>query len=85
MSILDKIAENVDYSQNIGKMLSLVKICKYFDFGQYCRTISILANIYEKSRLRTKIMKISILVKIVGKSWSWSTFSENLDFCQYLR
>ena len=30
-------------------------------------------------------MKIWILVKNVGKSWSWSTFSENFDFSQYLR
>ena len=31
------------------------------------------------------LMKISIFVKIYEKSRFWSTFSENVDFSQYIR
>ena len=70
-------------------MLILVKICKYFDFGRYLW----------KSRLWTKIMKISIskisiLVNIYenldfGQNWwkspFWSKFSGNLDVGKHAR
>ena len=81
-SILDKIAENVDCCKNFRKMSIWVKISwfwskssKNFHFN-HCLW---------KSRFWSKFTKISVLVKIVGKSWSWSTFAENLDFSQDLR
>ena len=72
-------------------MSVLVNICKYVDFRQTFPKISILVKILKKISVLQKIRfrqicrKISILVKIVWKSWSWSTFSANLDFSQYLR
>ena len=58
------------------KILEKFGIDENLDFGQ---------NLW-KCRFWSKFMKMSILVKIVGKSWSWSTFSENFDFSQwYLR
>ena len=67
MSILDKIALNVDYNQNFRKMSSWLNIGKYLDFGQNFRKTSILVDIDENLDL-VKIDEISILVKIVGKS-----------------
>ena len=78
ITLLDKIAENVDYSQFFQKMSIWVKICKYnvsrfwwkssnnFDYLQYLW----------KSRFWSKFMKISILVKIVGKFRFWSIIME---------
>ena len=64
MSILGKIGENVDCSQNFRKMLVWVAICKYLEvyenlgFGQNCR---------ENLDLGQHFWKISILVNIFGK------------------
>ena len=87
MSISVIIEENIDFSRNLQKNLRFLvkKKLENLDFGQNFRKISILVNIYENFDLGQKLMKISILVKIVEKSWSCSIFSENLDFCQYLR
>ena len=52
-----------------------VKIIENFELGQYSW----------KSRFWSEFMKILVSAKIVGKSWPWSTFSENLDFSQYPR
>ena len=52
-----------------------IKICKYVDFGQK----------YPKYRFLSKFLKISILVKIVGKSQIWSNLSKNVDFGQNCR
>ena len=77
-----KFTKNFDFGQYLWKSrfwskfmkISIsVKIIEHFEFGQYSW----------KSRFWSELMKISVLVKIVGKSWSWSTFSENLDFSQY--
>ena len=77
-----KFSKNFDFGQYLWKSrfwskfmkISIsVKIIEHFEFGQYLW----------KSRFWSELMKISVLVKIVGKSWSWSTFSENLDFSQY--
>ena len=59
----------------IDQISILVKIIENFEFGQYLW----------KSRFWSEVVKILVLAKIVGKSWSWSTFSENLDFSQSLR
>ena len=70
MSILDKIAENVDYSQIFRKMSIWVKICKYLDFGQNYRIISILIKkkITGNLDLKKELSENSILVNIFGKS-----------------
>ena len=76
MSILDKIAENVDYSQNVnlGQYLQISwfwsKFSKNFDFSQYLC----------KSRSWSKFMKISILVKNVEKFSIFVNIYGNLDF-----
>ena len=76
MSILDKIAENVDYSQIFSKNV---------DLGQKFANISMLVKIVEKFRfwsilsenldLGQHFRKISILLNIFGKifprSWFW--------------
>ena len=54
MSILDKIEENTDYSQNLNKCL----------FESKFANISILVKIFEKFRFWSIFMKILILVKI---------------------
>ena len=55
MSILDKIAENVDYSKNFRKK---------YRFGSKFANISMLVKIFENFRFWSKFLKLSILVKI---------------------
>ena len=74
LSILDKIAENVDYSQNFRKMSICVKICKYFDFGQNCRQISILVNIYGNLEFGKKNHENLDFGQIYRKFRIWSVF-----------
>ena len=57
MSILDKTAENVDYSPNFRKMLIWVKVCKYFDIGTKFSKESILVKIVEKSQIWLNLSK----------------------------
>ena len=76
MSILDKIAENVDYNQIFRKISIWVKICKYldfgqkksenFDFGQYLWKSRFWWKLSENLALGHHFWKISILVKIFG-------------------
>ena len=73
---LDKIAENVDYSQNFRKMSTWVKICKYLDFGQNFLKISIFIKIFENIACGENCWKIWNLVKIFGKSRFWSKFTK---------
>ena len=68
MLILDKIAENVDYSENFRKMSTWVKICKYLEFSQN----------FQKSRFLLKFSKILISAKIVENS----EISKNIDVGQ---
>ena len=50
MSISEKIAKNVDYSQNFRKVSIWVNnIHENLDFDQNCRKILILVNILENS------------------------------------
>ena len=75
ISILDKIAENVDYSKNFGKMSIWVKICKYFAFGQNCRKITSLVNFYGNLDFGQSLWI----------SRFWSQLSWNLDLGQHFR
>ena len=78
MSTLDKIAENVDYSQNFRKkhrfgskfanISMLVKIFENFRFWSKFLKISILVKIYESLDFGQYCRKIMILVNILGKS-----------------
>ena len=49
MSISEKIAKNVDYSQNFRKVSIWVNMHGNLDFDQNCRKILILVNILENS------------------------------------
>ena len=82
MLILVKIWKKTDF----GQSLDFGQNCPKFSIScrQNCKKMLIIAKIFEKFRYRSIIMKISILVKIheisilvkiVVKSWSWSTFS----------
>ena len=69
------IFEKCRFGSQFANILVLVKLSNNFDYGQRLW----------KSRFWSKFIKISVFVENVGKPWSWSTFSENLDFSQYLR
>ena len=89
MSISDKIAKNVDYSQNFRKMSigvnfheNLVfwsKLSENLDLGQHFRKISILVNIFGKIDLGKKNPQILVLVKISEKC----QFDQNLQICRF--
>ena len=73
MSILDKIAENVDYSQNLQKcrfeskfanILILVKIVEQFRFWSIFTKILILVKVYENLGFGQNCRKIFILLNI---------------------
>ena len=77
MSISDKTAENVDYSQIFRNCPFRSKFAKYLDLGQNFRKISSLVNIhdnldldknYENLDFGQNCLKILILVNIFGKS-----------------
>ena len=86
-----KSSKNLDFCQNCRKLSILVKTYQNGDFAQDFIWMLIIVKCFEQcrylqmSRFLSKFMKISILVKTVGKPWSWSTISENLDFSQYHR
>ena len=72
---LDKIAVNVDCNQNFGNMSIWVNICKYLDFGQNFRKISILSKFANMLILVKKYPKILFFVKIF----------RNIDFSENCR
>ena len=77
MSILDKIAENVDYSQIFSKNV---------DLGKKLPKISILVKVFESIDFGEKCQKNpSNLVKFVEQSRFWTKLSKILDFGQDLK
>ena len=68
-----KLLLNVDYRQTLRTMSILVKICKYLDFGEFVRNISLSVNIYENLE---NFRKISILDKRTGNSRFWSPLTK---------
>ena len=61
MSNLVKIKDNVHFSQNFQKDFNV-------EFGQNCRKISILVEIYENLNFGQNFWKILILINIFGTS-----------------
>ena len=69
--LVQKIYTNLDFGQNFQKYRFWRKLAKNLKFGQICRKLSILVEIFQN---------ISILVKIVGNSRFWSNYEkENVD------